>query len=356
MSQSADRGIRTEMKAAVYHGPHDIRMEQIPTPRPSSGEVLVRVLRSGLCGTDVTEWTSGPLMIPIGWKHPHSGHRGPMTTGHEIVGEVAESPQESQLRPGALVVGGAGAPCWECDRCREGRTNICRHLYSLGLNAPGGHAEYVVGPTRSFVPIPHGLDIDAAGIAQPLAVGIHAARRSGARPGDTVVVIGAGAIGSFILAGLRHLTPGLEIIVGDVDDARLARAARLGADRIVNTGSSASELPEAPDLVVEASGAPGQLARAIHRVRPGGRVLAVGMPADPAEIDVHHMVFNEITLDSSVALVIEQDLGDALEVLASGAVAAEMIDSVRPLASIVETLEQLTAGEIQGKVLLDPSR
>jgi (R,R)-butanediol dehydrogenase/meso-butanediol dehydrogenase/diacetyl reductase len=200
------------------------------------------------------------------------------------------------------------------------------------------------------------MDLNVAAITQPLAVGVHAARRSGARAGDSVVVIGAGAIGSLVLAGLRHLTPDVDIVVMDIDAERLARATRLGADRTVNSQTGEGTLPEHPDLVIEASGAPGQLGAAIHMVRPGGRVLAVGMPADPAEIDGHHLVFNEITLDSSVALVIEDDLRDALEMLATTSIASELLDSVRPLERIAETLDDLTAGKIGGKVLLDPSR
>lgn len=343
------------MRAAVYHGPGDIRIESLPTPRPGPGDVLVRVLRSGLCGTDVTEWTAGPKMIPLHERHPHSGHLGPMTPGHEFVGEVVSAPSAERLQPGVGVVSGASVPCWECARCSEGRTNICQRLYSLGLHAPGGHAEYVVGPEKSFVPIPEELDVDTVGITQPLAVGIHAARRSGAESGDKVVVIGAGAIGSFVLVGLKHLTPDIEILVIDIDEARLDRARRLGADRTMNSLTDAGEVPTDSDLVIEASGAPGQLGNAIHTVRAGGRVLAVGMPPEPAEIDAHHLVFNEITLDSSVALVLEEDLDDALQVLATTPIAAELVDSVRPLASITETLDDLAAGRVAGKVLLDPT-
>lgn len=345
----------SDMRAAVYYGPGDIRISRVPIPTPGPGEILVRVLRSGLCGTDVTEWTSGPKMIPLYEEHPHSHHRGPMTPGHEIVGEVVEGTRTGGTKTGGIVVSGASVPCWECDRCQEGRTNICQRLYSLGLNAPGGHAEYVVGPTESFVAVPRDMDIDVAGLAQPLAVGIHAARRAGAKPGDRVVVIGAGAIGTFVLAGLRHVSTDIEVTVVDIDDERLERAARLGADRTINPVAG-GELPSDSDLVIEASGAPAQLGKAIHMVRAGGRVLAVGMPPDPAEIDVHHMVWNEITLDSSVALLIRTDMEAALEVLATTSLASEVFDSVRPLGRITETLDDLASGKITGKVLLDPSR
>lgn len=342
------------MRAAVYHGPRDIRIEQIPRPVPREGELLVRVLRSGLCGTDVTEWTSGPLMIPIDYEHPHSHHKGPMVTGHEFLGEVVEAPAGSGFAAGDLAVCGASVPCWNCRRCLQGRTNICENLYSLGLNAPGGHAQFVTGPYRSFVAVPAGLDLDTAGLAQPLAVGLHAARRSCASPGDTVLVIGAGAIGTFSLIGLRHLVPDAHIVVADIDETRLGRALRLGADEVIDLRTEQPAL--VPDVVLEASGAPGQLARALHLVRPGGRVLAVGMPAKPAELDIHHLVLGEITLDSTVALVLAEDLAEALSVLGARDLASEMLDSVRPLSTIQETLDELATGRVQGKVLLDPTR
>lgn len=342
------------MRAAVYHGPRDIRIESIPRPVPRDGELLVRVLRSGLCGTDVTEWTSGPLMIPLDHEHPHSHHEGPMVTGHEFLGEVVEAPQDSRFAAGDIVVSGASVPCWNCRRCREGRTNICENLYSLGLNAPGGHAEFVTGPHRSFVAVPDGLDLDTAGLAQPLAVGIHAARRSGTRPGDVVLIIGAGAIGTFSLIGLRHLVPDAHIIVADIDEARRSRALRLGADEAIDLRRA--EPGTRPDVVLEASGAPGQLAGALHLVRAGGRVLAVGMPAKPAELDIHHLVLGEITLDSTVALVLAEDLADALRVLGERNLTVEMLDSIRPLSAIANTLDELATGHVQGKVLLDPTR
>lgn len=340
------------MRAAVYHGPRDIRLEEVPVPSPGPGDVLVEVLRSGMCGTDVTEWVDGPKLIPLHVRHPHSGHQGPMIPGHEMVGRIVDS-DDPRLSPGTLVAGAASVPCWDCDRCREGRTNICRHLYSLGLNAPGSHAGYVVGPARSFLPLPPDLSLDAAGIAQPVAVGVHAARRAGAATGDRVVLFGAGAIGSFILAGLRHLHADLDVTVVDVDGDRLERVARLGATATVDAREGTESLGGA-DLVIEATGAPGLLTTATELVRPGGRVLAVGMPAQPAAIDVHHLVFNEITLDTTVALTIADDLPIALDLLGRTELAAELVDSVRPLDAIPATLDEMAAGQVAGKVLIDP--
>ncbi|MBN9605158.1 MAG: alcohol dehydrogenase catalytic domain-containing protein [Actinomycetales bacterium] len=343
-----------EMRAAVYHAAGDIRIERIPRPRRADDEILVRVLRSGLCGTDVTEWRVGPVMIPLETRHPHSGHQGPMVPGHEFIGEVVEAPAGSPFAVGTRVASGAQVFCGECRRCAQGRYNICERLYTLGLNAPGGHAEYVAGPPRSFVPIPPDLPLDVAGLAQPLAVGLHAARRAQARAGDRVLVSGAGAIGSFVLVSLRHLVPDLRITVVDVDPAKLERSRRLGADETASPEQLADH--DAFDLSIEASGAPGTLAACIHRTAVGGRVLAVGMPPGDVSLPVHELVLHEITLETTVALVTPEDIPVALEILGGTGLADELLDSVRPLSEIAATLDELAAGQISGKVLLDPGR
>ncbi len=162
-------------------------------------------------------------------------------------------------------------------------------------------AEYVAVPESSLVPLPGGLSVDGAGLAQPLAVGLHAARRSGARSGDRVVLIGAGAIGSFTQVGLGYLAD-VDLTVIDFPGPRLDRAARLGATRTLAAGPDNAEAlvatlgPQTVDVVIEASGAPGQLDHAISLVRNGGTILQVGLPARRQEVDVHSLVMREITV------------------------------------------------------------
>lgn len=343
------------MRAAVYHGPHDIRIEEVPVPVPGDGDVLVRVLRSGLCGTDVTEWVAGPVMIPLHHRHPYSGHEGPTIPGHEMIGEIVSAPADSGLKPGTIAASGAQVTCGECKTCRAGRINVCERLYTLGLNTHGGHAEYVSGPARYWIPAPEGLGLDAAGLTQPLAVGLHAARRSGSVPGDRVLITGAGAIGSFVLAGLRHLVPDIEITVADIDRVKLDRAGRLGADHVLDS-STETPMSRHYDVVIEASGAPGLLVAALEYTRTGGRVLAVGLSATPQEIDPHDVVLREITIDSTNALVTPEDLPVALEILATTDLGTEMLDSVRPLGDVAAALDELATGRVQGKILIDPQR
>jgi (R,R)-butanediol dehydrogenase / meso-butanediol dehydrogenase / diacetyl reductase len=330
------------VRAAVYHGPGDVRIEDRPVPTPKEGEVLLTVLRSGMCGTDATEWAAGPRTFPVLKAHPVTGHCGPMVLGHEFVGTTPD---------GALVASGAGVSCGRCDRCAEGRTNLCRSYYTLGLNTHGGMAEHVAVPESTLVPVPDGLSADAAGLAQPLAVGLHAARRSGARDGDRVVLIGAGAIGTFVSAGLRHLAD-VDVTVVDFAGPRLERAARLGATRVVAVGEP---VEPGADVVIEASGAAGQLAAATALVRPGGTVLQVGIPPAPQELDVHALVFREVSIRTTLAHVCGSDLAPALELLATTPLATELLEGVHPLGALPEQLDRLAGGRLEGKVLFDPT-
>ncbi len=348
------------MRAAVYYGAHDVRIEEVPAPEPRDGEVLLRVLRSGMCGTDATEWRAGPITFPVDRVHPITGLSGPMVFGHEFIGTIERPVAGGRFAAGELVASGAGVWCGECDRCREGRTNLCRRYYTHGLNAAGGLAEYVAVAEETLVAVPRGLSVDAAGLAQPLAVGLHAARRSTAADGDRVVLIGAGAIGTFVLTGLLHLVDA-EVTVVDFPGARLERAGRLGAAHVFGVGPDLRDrvlelAPGGADVVIEASGAPGQLNAAIGLVRDGGTVLQVGLPAEQQQVDVHALVMREITVRTTLAHVCGEDLAPALEILATTPLAHELLDSVRPLDDLTGQLERLATGRLEGKVLFDPSR
>ena len=345
------------MKAAVYYGAGDVRVETVEAPVVKPGEALIRVTRSGVCGTDASEWKSGPTIFPVNRTHPHSGHHGPLILGHEFIGEIVES-EGPGFTPGERVASGAGVWCGECPRCVEGRTNLCQKYRTHGLNVEGGMAEYVAVPTKTLVRIPDELEDDAAGLAQPLAVGLHAARRAGVQPGDRVVLIGAGAIGTFVLAGLTHLAD-VEVTVIDFAGSRLERALRLGAARAIAVDgehfeSEIAQLHGSLDVAVEASGARGQLNRAIGLTRDGGTVLQVGLPTSLQEVDIHQLVFREITIRTTLAHVCADDMPDALRILETTGLAAEMLDSVRALEELPAQLDRLATGQLEGKVLFDP--
>lgn len=347
------------MQAAVYRGPGDVQIETRKVPELSTDQVLLRVLRSGMCGTDAGEFTSGPKIFPTEKRHPISEHLGPLIMGHEFIGEVvAVGNQVKSFKVGDIAASGAGNSCGACDRCKEGRTNLCRSYVTSGLNRDGGMAEFVAIEEKTLEPVPEGLNLNSAGLAQPLAVGLHAARRSRAKSGDNVLLIGAGAIGTFVLSGLNYLFD-LDVTVVDFEGNRLKRAKRLGATRTVATGEDVEQKLSGFsqggfDVVIEASGAPGQMSMALRLTRPGGTLLQVGLPSRAQEIEVHPMVMSEKTIETTLAHVCGSDLAPALEILNTTTLAEELIEGVFPLSQISEQLEKLAAGKIQGKILFDP--
>jgi (R,R)-butanediol dehydrogenase/meso-butanediol dehydrogenase/diacetyl reductase len=179
----------TTMRAAVLHAVNDLRVEDLDIPVPGAGEVLVRVAVCGVCGSDATEYTRGPVLTIM-----------PVTLGHEFAGTVeALGEGVTSLELGATVVCGAGVSCGVCKPCREGRTNLCREYTTLGLQHDGGLAGYVVAPASVLLDVTDsGLSLDTLGLSQPMSIAVHAVRRSGLRAGQDAVIIGAGGIGVFI--------------------------------------------------------------------------------------------------------------------------------------------------------------
>ena len=345
------------MKAGVLYAPHDFRVEDRPMPRLGDGDVMIQVEYNGLCGTDATEFTKGPMMVPLTTPHPNSKHVGPTILGHEFVGTVVEAGVGSRLAVGQRVACGAGISCGSCKWCAAGRTNLCERYYTLGLNTHGGLAEFVAAPDRICVEIPGELDMVNAALAQPFAVGLHAVDRAELRGGETVVVLGCGAIGSFVIAALA--ARGFEITAVDIDPSRLAVATSLGATttHLINRDMSdenVAELLGTPaDCVIETSGVPGAVQRAIRLVVRGGKVVIVGLNKSPDSLLLADVVLREISLTSSVAHVCDRNLGESLQSLTQ-----------RPLADILpvkiigiedaesQGLQRIADGSAGGKLLV----
>jgi (R,R)-butanediol dehydrogenase / meso-butanediol dehydrogenase / diacetyl reductase len=341
------------MRAAVFHGPHDVRIENVPDPAgPAPQEVVLEVTRAAICGTDASEWDHGPVLCRPG-----------VVLGHEFVGRVVGVGADvTAFGMGDRVVSGSGISCGHCAWCLRGRTNLCAEYRTLGLQVNGGLAEYVTSPAAICHAVPGACGDDAAAMTQPLAVALHALSRVSQGPGDAVAVIGAGGIGSFILAGAsRHATDG-RVVAIDIDDERLATARALGAGETANaTGADLAELlleltdGVGFDVVIEASGAPHAPAAAIAGARRGGRVLLVGLHGAPRPIDLTRMILREVDIFTTVAHVCDSDIPAALELLAGSDVAAVSAGPTIPLDALVEDgLRPLAERRAAGKILVTP--
>ena len=295
------------MRAAVYHGAGDVRVEAVTGPgEPGPGEVLIAPSMAAICGTDASEYAHGPHMIPLHERHPGSGHVGPLIIGHEFVGRVeALGDGVEGLAVGDRVVSGAGRLLRRVRLVPGGADQPLRLLLHARAERAGrprrpGHS----ARPRSASPVPDAVGDEGAAMAQPLAVAIHALDRGGVGPGQTVAVLGIGGIGA--LPGRRRRAPAASsgLIAVDVDPAKLALACGARRRRRRSTPAPrtsprrSARRPAAigADVVIEASGVPANPSIAIHATKRGGRVVIVGLQADPPPVDLFDAALREVDL------------------------------------------------------------
>ena len=350
------------MRAAVYHGPGDIRIEDVPRPRPAPGEVLVRVHANGICGTDAGEYT-GPHMYPLRARHPLTGHEGPLIPGHEFAGNIEEIGECVEgFTEGDAIVTGAALWCAQCPQCLAGRTSICAQYATVGLHRDGGLAEFVRVPAHIvFRAAEFGLDGDRSVLTQPMAIAVHALRRGRPRAGENVLVIGAGGIGAFLIYALAQ--HGAQVVAVDVSAERLTIARRLGAVETIRAAepgaptAALAQLGFTPALVFEVTGTDDGFSAAVGAVAAGGRLVTVGIAKDVVAIDARRVTTKELEIVGSNALIGREDVPEAARLLAlDTAVWSDVAPVAIPLDRVVEDgiVPMLEGRASQIKLLVDP--
>ena len=302
------------MKAAILHGPRDLRVESAATPAAGAGEALVRVTAAGLCGTDYRIW-AGDRTVAY-----------PRIMGHEFAGVIdAVGSGVSGVRPGQRVVAEPNYSCGRCPLCLEGNRNLCLRRTAVGIDVDGGFAELVRLPARCCWPVPDALADEDALLSEPLAVVTRAVARGAPHQGETAAVVGGGTLGLLALQVLR--TRGARVLVVSRTGRRLALARELGADetRTLDAGpldEAARRFSgrEGVDLVVETAGTADAVTHALALVRPGGRVVLTGLPHEPTSVEFFSVVRREVTIAGS--MIYQDEFPEALRLLAAGAVQA----------------------------------
>ncbi|MET1038314.1 MAG: alcohol dehydrogenase catalytic domain-containing protein, partial [Aeromicrobium sp.] len=222
------------MKAAVFHAHHDIRIEEVADPgSPGPGEVLLRPSWCGICGTDLHEYAEGPIVIPAK-PHPLNQSVLPQILGHEFSAEVLEvGSAVTHLRAGQRVSVMPLLFCGECYYCRRGLAHLCVSMACVGLSYGwGGIAELAVVPASHCTVLPDGVTDLQGALVEPAAVAAYGVDVAGVRPGDRVLITGAGPIGA--LAALYASAAGAEVIISEVNPVRAALAASLDVGEVVN--------------------------------------------------------------------------------------------------------------------------
>lgn len=314
------------MRAALFYGNREVRVENVPDPPLTAGELLLEVHAVGICGTDAAEYEHGPKMFPVHHRHRVTGHEGPMIPGHEFSGRVvAVGAGVTGFEPGMVVACGAGHSCGVCIQCRRGRTNLCDSYWTVGLQRNGALAQFCsVPPAICFDVAPFGLNEDAAALAQPMSIAVHSMRQGRPLPGDDVIVVGAGGIGAFLTFALAQY--GTRTIVVEPDPGRREIAAGLGAavtiapaaDQTLKT--QLDELDATPTVFYEVSGSAAGLHAAIEALPRGGRLVLVGLQERPYEADLRALTLREFEYVGTNAHVASADMPEALRLLALGGI------------------------------------
>jgi threonine 3-dehydrogenase len=283
--------MRALVKAKAVEG---LWLEDVPEPEIGINDVLIRVHKTGICGTDLhiydwDEWARETIPVP-------------MVVGHEFVGEVVGfGSNVSDFKVGDLVSGEGHVVCGRCRNCLAGRRHLCAHSIGLGVQRPGAFAEYVALPMTNIWHHQPGIDEDVASIFDPFGNAVHTAL-SFAVLGEDVLVTGAGPIGCMATAVVRH-AGARHVVVTDVNEYRLDLARRMGATLAVDPrerdlGDVQRELgmKEGFDVGLEMSGNPDALRSMIGNAAHGGRIAILGIPTSEISLDLNPVIFNQLTL------------------------------------------------------------
>ncbi|CAH1216565.1 Sorbitol dehydrogenase [Paenibacillus sp. JJ-223] len=295
-----------EMKALRWHGVKDLRLENIEEPRPVKGKVKIKVEWCGICGSDLHEYTAGPIFIPAQDPHPLTGEKAPIVMGHEFSGQVVEVGEGvTRFKAGDRVVVEPIYACGHCEACKQGRYNLCDEMGFLGLaGGGGGFSEYVTAWENMVHPIPDSISYEQGALVEPSAVALHAVRQSKLKVGDTAAVFGAGPIGLLVIEALKA-SGASEIYVVELSEERKAKAEELGAIVIDPTKFDVvDEIHQRTNggvnVAYEVTGVPPVLQQAINSTRIGGELMIVSIFEKEAPIMPNSIVMKERTVNGII--------------------------------------------------------
>jgi (R,R)-butanediol dehydrogenase / meso-butanediol dehydrogenase / diacetyl reductase len=307
--------------AARWFGRRDIRLVDVPEPKdPPPGWIVARVNWCGICGTDIEEYSSGPVLIPT-TPHPLTGRYAPLTLGHEIAATVEAVGEGVELAAGNRIAIDGNRFCGVCQWCRLGQYNLCVVSAQLGLQDDGGLAEKVLAPAYMCLPYSDSVQPDHAAFAEPLAVAVRAVHRAKVGLGDTVAIIGAGAIG-LLLIQVARIAGASRVFCVESREFRRALAVKLGADAAVSPEDFAEIIGlnggNGPAKVIEAAGSPAAMRMAAELTGTRGTTVLLGVVRESVPFDVLNLLIHEKRIITSISHVYNTDFATAVRLLDSG--------------------------------------
>lgn len=341
------------MRVAMYYNNRDVRVEEMPKPRVGPGELLVKVMASGICGSDVMEW--------------YRVKRAPLVLGHEIAGDIVSvGANVKKYKKGQRVFVSHHVPCMECRYCKAGHESTCDTLRTTNFY-PGGFAEFVrvpeVNVDRGVYILPRELTYDDGAFIEPLACVVRGFRLGGFEPGDSVLVIGSGIAG-LLNVKLAKALGAEKIVATDISEFRMDAATRMGADAVLDARADVPKMirdvngGRGADFVVVSTGAPSALEQAFNCVDRGGTVLIFAPPPPDTTVQVpfHEMWKDEITITSTYAGS-PKDILEAIEYLKSRSlVVKDMITHRFGLADTGKGFALVAKADESIKVIVEPQK
>jgi threonine 3-dehydrogenase len=325
-------------------------MEDVPVPEVGPNDVLVKVRRTAICGTDVHIWNWdewSQRTIPV-----------PMTVGHEFMGEVAELGSEVRgLTIGQRVSGEGHITCGHCRNCRAGRRHLCRNTVGLGVNRTGSFAEYVSLPAVNVFPLPDSITDEVASFLDPLGNAVHTAL-SFDLVGEDVLITGAGPIG-VMAASVARFVGARHVVVTDVNEYRLDLARKMGATRAVNVQKQSLRdvmeelhMHEGFDVGLEMSGNGEAFRGMLEVMNHGGRVAILGIPSKDVAIDWNQVIFKGLLLKGVYGREMFETWYKMSSLIQSGLPLGPVLTHRFPIDRFVDGFEIMRSGQ-SGKVVLD---
>ena len=312
------------MRQAVMTEPGRIEFNEVPAPAPGAGEILLRVRKIGVCGSDVHVWHG---------QHPFTSY--PVVQGHEfsaVVEVVGEG--VTKVKPGMKATAAPQEVCGVCNPCRRGDYHICDELKVRGFQAPGCAQDLFVVPEDRIVAIPDSLTLEQGAFIEPVAVAAHSTGRAPSLKGKNVVVLGAGTIGNLIAQGAR-CRGARKVLITDLSDFRLEKAAEVGIDITCNVTMEnfAEKAAKAFggkgfDVAFECAGVEASLDDAVQHIEKGGNIVVVAVYGERPRVDMSVVGDRELRLIGTL-MYQQDDYEQAVEWLADGSISTEPLVTAR---------------------------
>jgi len=327
-----------------------IWMDDSPMPTFNANEVLIKIHKTAICGTDIhiyswDDWAQATIPVP-------------MIVGHEFFGEIVEVGQAVKgLNIGQRVSGEGHITCGICRNCRAGRQHLCRKTQGVGVNRPGCFAEYLVLPASNVLPLPDNITGDQAAILDPFGNATHCAL-SFNLIGEDVLITGAGPIGMMAVAIARH-AGARHVVITDVNDHRLALAKKMGASRAINIKYHTLQdtmdelgMREGFDVGLEMSGNPMALNDMVKTMNHGGKIALLGIPPEATPIDWTQVIFKGLELKGIYGREMYETWYKMIAMLQSGLDLSPVMTHHFPVDDFQDAFQIMASGQ-SGKVILD---